>query len=231
MVEAKYTCPKCRDTGWIEYDDEAGRAWSKRCDCQVIRESRRLLEKSGISEEFKRMRFSTFDPRDNEILAKAKETAMRYVKAFPELEKARCNSIMFCGQVGSGKTHLGISICNSLLASGVAITYMPYRNVVTKLKQNVTDETEYNRELERYSKARVLYIDDLLKGKVTESDTNILYELVNYRYMNNRPLIISKEYLTEQLLEFDEAIGSRIVEMCRGNIIQLTGKELNYRLR
>ncbi len=229
--EIQYECQKCKDSGWIEYTDEKGYLCSKRCDCWAIRECRRMIQNSGISEEFRRMRFSSFETRGSEILTRAKKTAMQYVHNFSEQEHSRNNSIMFCGQVGAGKTHLGISICNSLLATGVAITYMPYRNAVTKMKQNITDEHGYNRELERYTKARVLYIDDLLKGKITESDTNILYELINYRYMNCLPLIISTELMTEQLLAFDEAIGSRIIEMCRGNIIQLLGKDLNYRLR
>ena len=227
----KYECPICKDTGWIEYVGENGYEYSKKCDCWQVRESRRMLQNSGISEEFRRMRFSSFETRGSEILTRAKKMAMAYVQGFPKQERSRSNSIMFCGQVGSGKTHLGVSICNSLLATGIAITYMPYRNTVTKLKQNITDERGYSKEIDKYLRARVLYIDDLLKGKVTESDINILYELINHRYMNNLPLIISTELLAEQLLGFDEAIGSRMIEMCRGNIIQLTGKDLNYRLR
>ena len=138
---------------------------------------------------------------------------------------------MFSGQVGAGKTHLGIAICRQLMNKGVAVTYMPYRNAMTKIKQNVTDEEGYERELERYMLARVLFIDDLLKGRITEADTNVLYEIINHRYMNNMPLIISTEKTIEALLDYDEAIGSRIIEMCRGNIIQLVGRELNYRLR
>ena len=133
-------------------------------------------------------------------------------------------------QVGAGKTHLGVAICNNLMNRNVAVCYMAYRNAVTKIKQVMTDEPEYNRVLRPYMQTRVLYIDDLLKGRVTESDVNILYEIVNYRYMNNLPMIISTEKSIEGLLEFDEAIGSRIIEMCRGNIVQLRGKELNYRL-
>ena len=76
----------------------------------------------------------------------------------------------------------------------------------------------------------VLYIDDMLKGRLTETDVNVMYEIVNYRYMNNLPLIISTEKNLDELLVFDEATGSRIIEMCIGNIIYLEGKELNYRL-
>lgn len=78
--------------------------------------------------------------------------------------------------------------------------------------------------------AAVLYIDDMLKGKLTETDVNVMYEIVNYRYMNNLPLIASTEKDLEGLLVFDEATGSRIIEMCRDNIVFLKGKKLNYRM-
>ena len=43
-------------------------------------------------------------------------------------------------------------------------------------------------------------------------------------------MIISSELLIDDLIEFDEATGSRIVEMCRGRILELTGEGMNYRL-
>lgn len=228
--QENYQCPKCRDTGWVETEDEQGRSYMKHCECWALRECRRLLGKSGISAEFQKKGFKNFDTRNNPQLVNAKNKAVEYLKTFGQCEKTRYNSIMFCGQVGAGKTHLGIAICSNLMSQNVAVCYMAYRNAATKIKQVMTDELAYNRELQCYMQARVLYIDDLLKGRITESDVNILYEIVNYRYMNNLPLIISTEKTIDDLLDFDEAIGSRIIEMCRGNIIQLRGKELNYRL-
>lgn len=43
-------------------------------------------------------------------------------------------------------------------------------------------------------------------------------------------VIQGTEKSPNDLLVFDEAIGSRLLEMCKGNIISLQGKELNYRL-
>lgn len=48
--------------------------------------------------------------------------------------------------------------------------------------------------------------------------------------MNNLPIVISTEKTSEELLDFDEVVGSRIIEMSKGDIIQLQGRELNYRL-
>ena len=59
---------------------------------------------------------------------------------------------------------------------------------------------------------------------------NIVYEIVNYRYNNNLPVIISTEKKPGELIEFDEAIASRLLEMCYSHIIIFSGEELNYRL-
>ena len=228
-AEKIYVCPKCKDSGWIE-SEKNGYSYGKHCECWELREAKALMEQSGISSEFQKKVFRNFDTRNNPQLVNAKNKAIEYYKNFIETEHTRNNSIIFCGQVGSGKTHLGTAICSNLMHQNVAVIYMSYRNTVTKIKQRLIDEADYEREINRYAQARVLYIDDLLKGRITESDVNIMYEIVNYRYMKNLPIIISTEKSLDELLDFDEAISSRIIEMCRGNIIQLQGKELNYRL-
>lgn len=229
-AEPEYKCPKCKDTGFLYLTDGNGREMVCRCDCYAIRQAREMIQHSGISAEFQKKTFNNFDTKGNEQLANAKKKAMQYVENFEKTEHNRYNSIMFCGQVGAGKTHLGTATCGAIMDRGIAVIYMAYRNAVTKIKQKIVKEEDYNREVNRYTSARVLYVDDLLKGKLTETDVNIMYEIVNYRYMNNMPIVISTEKSPNELLMFDEAIGSRVIEMCRGNIIQLQGKELNHRL-
>lgn len=225
----KYECEICQDTGSIMVV-ENGIEIARQCKCYKLRQARELLKKSGISQEFQKKSFDNFDTKNVPQLVNAKNQAVKYAETFDEREHDRQNSIIFSGQVGSGKTHLGTAVSSYLMKRGIAVVYMAYRNAVTKIKQHVTDEEQYSREVSLYSKARVLYIDDLLKGRLTETDVNIMYEIINYRYMNNLPVIISTEKSLEELLEFDEAVGSRMIEMCRGNIVTLQGKELNYRL-
>ena len=229
-VPQKYVCPKCKDSGFLYRIDKDGYKINRKCDCVLIKNQQDMMRRSGISAGFLEKTFDNFNTMGNAQLSNAKAKAMRYAENFRETEHGRHNSILFCGQVGSGKTHLGMAICSSLMGKGIEVMYMAYRNAVTRIKQNIIDEEGYSREMNRYTGARVLYIDDLLKGKLTETDVNVLYEIVNYRYMNNMPIIISTEKNQNDLLVFDEATGSRLLEMCRGNIIRLEGKELNYRL-
>lgn len=231
MEKKEHSCEKCKDTGSIIFKDTDGYEYAKPCECYELTRSKILIEMSDIGKEYQNKRFDNFQAGNNSILKKAKEQAINYVKFFEENENGRNNSILFYGQVGSGKTHLGLSICNALMDKGIAVRYMPYRNAITVIKQNVTDATKYEWEIKKYSQARVLYIDDFLKGKITDADINPLYEIINYRYMNNLPFIASTEKRLDELLNFDEALCSRMIEMCKGNIVEFRGKELNYRLK
>jgi DNA replication protein DnaC len=156
--------------------------------------------------------------------------AIRYVKEFDNLKNAKNNSIAFLGQVGSGKTHLSIAIANELMKKNIGVLYMQYREVIIQLKQCIMDEENYNREIDKYKNATVLLIDDLYKGKITDSDRNIMFEIINYRYLKSSPIIVSSEFTVDAIIDIDEAIGSRIVEMCKGHIFEFSGQELNYRL-
>ena len=124
-----------------------------------------------------------------------------------------------------------MAICNKLLNEyKTPVLYMPYRETILRIKQSVSDEINYNNAIERYKKTPVLMIDDLLKGKNTEADTNILFEIINYRYLNNLPMIVSTEKTLNQLLDFDEGVMSRLIEMANGYTVEIKGQEYNYRL-
>lgn len=138
---------------------------------------------------------------------------------------------MFLGQAGSGKTHISIALAINLLNSKANVVYMPYRDTIVNIKQNILDKDSYMESLLKYKQCQVLLIDDLYKGKVSSSDINIMFEIVNYRYLNHLPMIISSELSFKEILDYDEAVGSRLYEMSKDFIVTMD-KEIskNYRL-
>ena len=44
------------------------------------------------------------------------------------------------------------------------------------------------------------------------------------------PIIVSSECGVLRLMDVDEALGSRLIEMSKGRVVELMGKELNYRI-
>ncbi len=225
-------CPKCGGSMWITWVDEQGCDMARRCECFEPTMAKRRIARSGISEPFRAKGFKNFDTRGIAQLEKAYTICVDYCKNYQDFKESRHNSILLLGQVGCGKTHLALASANALLDyQKIRVVYMPYREMITRLKQNITDEDAYNKTIDELKTAPMLVIDDLLKGKTTDSDINILFEIVNYRYVCNLPMIVTSEKTTGELLDFDGAIGSRFVEMAEGRIIEFKGNELNYRLK
>ena len=193
--QVNHNCEICKDTEWI-INAETNSA--KPCKCQESKRYKRILENCGISEAFLKKNFSNYTPK-NAAQREAKETAQAYAKNFETIRNERNNSIAFLKQVGSGKTHLSIAICNTLMEQGTGVRYMQYREVITRLKQNMTDEVYYQNEMHKYKECPVLLIDDLYKGKTTESDINLVYEIINHRYLKGMPIILSCEYDMDKL--------------------------------
>ena len=228
-----YNCEICKDVTLIIVKDANGNEYAKDCVCREKAISRRLMISSGISEDDAQKGFKGFNTFDEPLLVNAKNTAISYFQNFKSMEDKRINSMMLCGKSGRGKTTLGLAIANNLINAGVGVRYMPYRDVVTSLKQQLASDNKYfyNDQMYKLQNARVLFIDDLLKGKVNETDINIMYEVINYRYLKRKPVIISTEKTIEELLEFDEAIASRLIEMSKGYIVTFDDSIPNYRLR
>ena len=62
--ENSYKCIKCKDRMFIIQKDGSAKA----CECRNIRIAENKLKASGISEEFRKMRFENFDYRRNSRL-------------------------------------------------------------------------------------------------------------------------------------------------------------------
>lgn len=231
MKKTLYKCEKCRDIGWIPIKQEKTNDIIVRCDCMRDKKLKGEWKSSGIRTDMCKFTFRNFTPW-NEISKYAKNVAMGYFKEFNNIREKRINSILLCGQVGSGKTHLAVAIAINLLETKVKVVYMPYRDVLTDIKQNILDNAYYKKAINKFKTCDVLLIDDLFKGKINETDINIIFEIINYRYLNCLPMIISSELTIDKILTIDEAIGSRIYEMSKSYIIQVENDiRNNYRLK
>ncbi len=225
LEDSNYKCNKCRDLTFIINDGVA-----TPCECRAIKEAKEILRKSGISEEFRNKNFDNFKTiKDNQAI-NAYNKAKEYANNYHIIKDNTQNSIMFMGQSGSEKTHLSLSIANVLMDNGVGVVYMGYRDVITMIKQNIMDEVYYNKVINRYKNTKVLLIDDLFKGSIRKSDTNIMFELINHRYFNQLPVIVSTELSIENLVNIDEALGSRLIEMSKDHLVGIRNKKLNYRI-
>lgn len=230
-TSSSYSCNTCCDNGWILKKREDGSCYAIPCLCREKNKVRDQWKAAGLNVENKNLTFGNFIVW-NDTSKKSKDIAVRYFKSYKKIKSERRNSIILCGQVGSGKTHLAVALAINFLQNNHKVVYMPYRDVITKVKQNILDKEYYKKIISKYQTAEILLVDDLFKGKINESDINIMFEIINYRYLNHLPMIINSEFEIEKLLYFDEAIGSRIYEMCKDFMVEIKKDQRNnFRLR
>lgn len=163
-----------------------------------------------------------------------KKCAGMYYEKFNSIKSTRHNSIYLCGQPGAGKTHLLIAVANSMIQKrNIDVLYFPYVDGFGDLKD---DFSLLEKKLARMKEAEVLFIDDLFKParegiRATDWQVEQMYNVINHRYLNHMPVMISSELNPRELLSVDEALGSRILEMAKGYTTVIPkDHNLNHRL-
>ncbi|WP_081924383.1 ATP-binding protein [Brevibacillus borstelensis] len=248
VKEPSTTCSKCggkEGTLNIWYEE---REFTKLVDGEPVKEKRevkceswtwcecyyqkRVLTASRITEDFKEKGFKNFfvDGRPP-IVREMFEKAKRYVRSFEGIRKQRRNSIALLGNPGVGKTRLLMAACNNLMAKGVPVTYFPWVETWNEIKD---DFDLLNQRVNLLKESELLFIDDLFKGRQAPTPFQLeqLFAIVNYRYMEKKPIMLSSERSFADMLKIDEGIGSRLYQMCKDYTIEVQGDpfELNYRL-
>ena len=89
---------------------------------------------------------------------------------------------------------------------------MLWRDDARKLKSVVNKQEEYDDIMQPFKDCAVLYIDDFLKGTVTDADINVAFELLNHRHNQNKRTLISTERTGAEIARYDNALGSRIIQ-------------------
>lgn len=208
----------------------------KKCECRLREELLQRFKNAGVNlDGIKDIgEYETY----NTLTAKAKKLTENYLNDFEKIKNNRENGLTFMGQAGGGKTFLCLLIAKELIKRGISVRYMPYLEVTRTLKALVRDDESYTKKFNEYVNCDVLIIDDLFKNKIfnnkvrnelTEADLNHIMPIINQRYINNKPMIISTECRPKQLIELDGATGGRILEGSKDTVVFDAG--CNYRLK
>ena len=232
-----YNCPLCLNRGDIAVLTERNGVFYRQfaqCKCMSIRRSIWRMKASGLEKSIKDYTFKTFivrEPWQQRML----DTANGYLAEGVKEGKW----LYFGGQVGCGKTHICTAVAGKLLYER-PLLYVVWPQVSKTLKAIVNDAEEYSKQVTKLETIEVLYIDDLFKpvkddfGKMlppTPADMRLAFEILNYRYINKLPTILSSEWGISECTDMDEATGSRIAERSRGfNMMVGRDRSRNQRL-
>lgn len=215
-------CQICEDKGYIAWR-EHGEIQTRTCECQIRKNNLRRIERSGLKGLLDHCTMESY-----KIVEKWQRDAKRMAEDY--LADYLGKWFYAGGSPGSGKTHLCTAMCGKLMGAGLPVRYIQWRSDIPAIKAKANDAEAYHAAMWPLKQVRVLYIDDFLKGQVSEADRNIAFDLLNARYIQpDKITIISSEWTIDRVLSWDEAIGSRIAEKARGHIISVSGNK-NYRL-
>ena len=99
-----------------------------------------------------------------------------------------------------------------------------------KLRSKLFD-SEFSALISQFQSAEVLYIDDLFKGNVTDTDIRIAHSILDHRSRNRCCTIISCERTLDEIYGIDAAVGGRIAENASYKINIPKDKKRDYRLK
>lgn len=223
-----YKCQKCKDEGFT-FSMVDGYEQARECECQIPIRVERYLRGSGVDyEEYSAKMLSNFKA-DTKMAKEMKDYAIRF------LADPHAKGIGYFGKSGIGKTHICIAICQELTRKKlIPHQYFSYRREIQRLKAELYHEEEYAALMNRWMNCRVLYIDDLFKfstgrdGQIQTQDLQIMFDLINSRYLNKSMTIFSSEYSVNDIKRIDEALGSRIFSMIHPYGLKCEGENRRF---
>lgn len=195
------------------------------CRCRKEKEEARRVKQKQIGiemliEKFRREGITddnylkyTFDHDDNKN-PKISKACKKYADNFEYMYKSN-KGLLFCGQVGTGKTFYACCIANAVLAKGRSVLVTNIPSLLTSLSRNQEEKTK---TLNKISNVSLLVIDDLGVGRDTPYSLEKIYEIIDARYRSKKPLIITtnltyKTMQTEQNSSYMR-VYDRIIQMC-----------------
>ena len=227
VMKLDYERCNCKDAQkyWNEYDMKKLQMLEEEKKLQMMQEFAnkvdKIIKNSKMSKRNLNYKFENFEVNSNN---------KKVYQSLKEYSEKLANSVerkglILVGNNGVGKTHLACSIANELIKNGIPIIYGTLINLLAELKNtyDVDNNISEMKIIKLYEKVDLLIIDDLGKEKPSEWGLEKLFTIINSRYENNLPVIITTNYDQNSLInrlsingeiETVKSIISRLYEMC-----------------
>lgn len=195
------------------------------CRCETEKRDREEAERKRLEFQItvKKLRQSGFPERDMEACTfanddkaneKISKVALNYVENFDKMRE-NGKGLLFFGPTGTGKTFHAACIANALIDKGIPVLMTDFARIGNTLQSLFDGKQNYLDSLNRFP---LLILDDLLAERKTEYMQEIVYSVINSRYMAGLPLIVTSNLTGEELKHpkemSNQRVFSRLLEMC-----------------
>jgi DNA replication protein DnaC len=186
-VGAAWTwCPGCEE----ERDERVRQREQEEQQRRKTEKIERLLKDACIPVRFAGKTLDSFIAETG-AQRRVLEAARKYVEEFSKnLESGR--SMLWCGPVGTGKTHLACGILDALARAGHRVHYVTAAKAVRWLRstwRKGSDVTEQE-AIDWFAELALLVVDEVGMQYGTDAEKLQLFELINARYNGVRPTLV-----------------------------------------
>lgn len=207
-TEVHYTCPKCRDTGFVD---------TKTCSCFKELLLVKNIASSGMGKLIEKQSFDNFDinwyaTSDEEL--KRMQTNVDMAKAYANGFGTHSDNLLLIGKTGTGKTHISTAIAKTVIGKGFSVLYDSAQNIISDYENDrfKSGYGQYEPLAAKYTECELLIIDDLGTEFSNQFTVSCLYNLINTRSNRGLSTIISTNLSAEELAaKYEGRIYSRIV--------------------
>lgn len=200
-------CPHCHGLGYlrsnvpIEHPD-FGRL--EICPCRSAQVSlavrERLFAMSNL-QQLSHLTFENFEPRGRMGLWPLEATSLE--RAFNQsrhFARTLNGWLLLQGPYGCGKTHLAAAIANFAVGMGVPTLFITVPDLLDTLRFAYNDrESSFEERFEDIRTSPLLIMDDFGTQNATPWAQEKLFQLLNYRYINKLPLVVTTNLAMEEI--------------------------------
>ena len=207
-------CPICQDAGYLRSDVPVGHPMFGSitpCECKTReQEERRDEELRRLSnlDAFGSHSFETFDP-DMAGMEEAYEAALSFA------QEPGHRWLFLSGPCGVGKTHLAIAVAQYAIDwHRMSVYFAVVPDLLDHLRSTFdpASGSVYDERFATIRNAPLLILDDLGTENATPWAKEKLYQIINHRYSEQMPTVITTNVDLSARGKIDERIYSRIMD-------------------
>lgn len=239
---------KCKKCGGNRYFQRNNFVIDCLCKCQseeienrkALEESRKRIESlqkfkdmSLLGKRYQNATFENLDLNRPADFQRAVERCKKYCENWDEVKKQGLGIYLY-GDVGTGKTKLTACIGNYLLSKFETVLFTNFYEIAKQIKKSFVDSTlTESAFVERLTNVDLLIIDDLGTEILTKNGEKTwlqdkIYDVINARYISQKPTIFSSN---ESLVDLVECgLMKKIVDRIAAMTVKIELRGSSYRL-